>query len=309
MKPTIRLFMVFLLIAPMILLVADPGLAGPKERRQALRKVVSRIFGPRKPGPEKVPPSQQPSAAQDPLASAESWDFRRGIEGGDWNVRLIPTEGPHPGRQLHLPPEQHMDYYLQHSRAIALTPEGLQFTVRPGDAAVAGDKKRFKERAEIGRFGFGQGEKGQTCEYSIRFKLGPGGTIPTGQNFMMITQSHTQRDVDFPGGWTLFVGVAGKDRLKFVYGLNDRQTRLQTKPFPASFGEWHDLTVRVYWTDQRDGWAEVYLDGRQVVSRVSGPNMPTSDAMEWKFGIYRGHKLATVDTLIVQTAEHKVIER
>jgi len=255
-------------------------------------------------GPEPTEPEEGGTSA------SFSWDFRHGIEGSEWNVRLIPLPSgtPHPGRDLRLPPEEHMDYYLEHAPAVALTADGLRFTVRPGDAVVAGDKQRVKERAEIGRFGKGQGEKGQTNTYSMRFKLEPGGTIPSGKDFAFITQSHAQVDVDFPGGWTMFVGVTGEDELTFVYGLNDGKTHLQKHAFPAEFGTWHDLTVQVHWSDGSDGWGEVFLDGSQAVPRVAGPNMPTNDAMEWKVGIYRGQNLQGIDILNVQSVEHATVE-
>jgi len=250
------------------------------------------------------------NAQDDAAAHTASFDFTKGIEGAEWNVRLIPIpRGKHPGRDLRLSPEKHINYYLEHSNSFNITPQGLQFTVHPNDPVVRGDYLRHKDRSEIGRFGFGEGEEGQVVEYSIRAKVPEDFHPPTGRDFCIITQSHTQVDVDFPGGWTMFIGIDAQDRLMFTYGLNDHDpnTFMHTSKFSAPFGEWWDLKVRVYWSTTVDGWAEVWFGDRLVVPRIVGPNMPTSDSMEWKFGIYRGYNYKTTDSLIVSHAVHKVI--
>ncbi len=212
-------------------------------------------------------------------------DFKQGVGLANWNVALIPPRGGT------------LRKYLELGDCIQSTPNGLLFTTRPGDAVVQGDFERDKVRSEIGRYAMGEGQPGQTCEYRILCRFLTDFDPAPVKPFCMVTQWHVPSSLHdvFPRGWTVWLGPLQKNMLRFMYGLDSTRQ----KDFAVDFGGVCDISVKVRWETNVCGYAELFVNGSRIV-KMRGPNLPSKCSMEWKFGIYRGHRVQSTERLLVE---------
>jgi hypothetical protein len=171
----------------------------------------------------------------------------------------------------------------------------LKVIVHPEDAVYAGDKAHDKERAELVRQK-NEAKEGAELWYAWSIFLPVGYEYtPDESSWQIMGQWHDQPSPGVPPtGYSPPIRVQYRPdlgALQLIYGriqvFNDPQ---QTINIPVTLGTWTDLMFHIKFSQGNDGFAEVYKNGVQIGTRITGPNMFNGEPNYLRIGLYRGPK-------------------
>lgn len=75
--------------------------------------------------------------------------------------------------------------------------------------------------------------------------------------------------------------------IRINYGLRDINADA-IGDSPIELGKWNDIVFHIKWSQNEDGFVEVFHNGKSITGKVHGPNMHNSVPHYWKTGFYRG---------------------
>ena len=171
--------------------------------------------------------------------------------------------------------------------------KSFRVDITPNDTTQSPDRPE-KNRAEFG-VNAGHGECVEVW-YGWSFLI-PEDFIEKpegGTGFNVITQWHDRSGdpanptSNNPPLSILYGTRDGQSGLSFKYGLNDVNVHVFVE-IAIDKGVWHDLVYHIGWSQQDDGFADVWLDGNSLTNgNLTGPNMHNELPHYWKAGHYRG---------------------
>ncbi len=281
-----------------------------------------------KKGPKKQQKDNQIGSQQE-LPGTTS--FEEGFESQSlnkgWTLFQVtpPKQSP---ESLGFDPEKEPDRigeYFLHSDSLEIiqdpldaTNHVLQITVHPTDTPAQGDEEKKKSRAEIGVRSVG--DPGEERWFSFKFMI-PKNFKDTQEKKTFHIISQIQRyDKEIDGkyvdgyglkdeGDTLSPTIAleygsenGKSGVALKYGLADR-TKPNTllKKISIEKGQWYTIKLHVKWSQQDDGFVEGWINDESLTpsnEKVFGANMYTNLPRDFRIGVYRGHDLQTVNSVL-----------
>lgn len=219
-------------------------------------------------------------------------------------------------------PDEHLGYAnleVSSREAVIVGQEGadryLGLRVFPGQT-----RKNNGVRAEISvDYPFVPGER---VRYSWRFRVPDDFVTDAPANrWWVIGQWHDQPDQRLGESWDSFpsrsppivLGVGeldGRVAISLGYGPTTGPARQQELgPLWIERGKWHVLAVEIYWSNDADGHAELYLDNASEPSLAAqGPNMNNAYQHFWKVGQYRHPDIRTDNQLDIADLRIRKIE-
>ena len=171
--------------------------------------------------------------------------------------------------------------------------KSMRVDITPEDSTQSGSGA-LKNRAEFGiRAGHGECAEvwyGWSIFIPENFTERPDG----GTGFNVITQWHDRSGdpanptSNNPPMSILYGARDGQTGLVFKYGLDGVNQHVFAEVLIEK-GVWHDLVYHIGWSQEADGFAEVWLDDSPVTNgTLTGPNMHNELPHYWKAGHYRG---------------------
>lgn len=157
--------------------------------------------------------------------------------------------------------------------------QSLRFEVKPGDCGynnVWDDCKNDRERHELS--GNRHGDEEYWYAWSIYLPKDFKNIYPTK---LAMGQFHQSKGHVV---WMFQNGNGGYFVDNQVYGYTSRQDKILNQK--DMLGKWNDILINAYWTDKKDGFFRVWVNGK-LSYKYSGPTKSKGKKVYQKFGIYR----------------------
>ena len=188
----------------------------------------------------------------------------------------------------------HNESYHIVSDSVGYGEKAFRIDITPNETTQSAPDRDVKNRVE---FGISPGHLG--CDevwYGWSFMIPVNFTDKpeNGSGFNVIAQWHSQSgDPDNPSSTNPPISVVygtqnGVTGIGLKYGLNDVNRHFMAEEIIEK-GVWYDLIFHIGWSEDWDGFTEVWMDGEMITNgTVLGPNMHNWRAHYWKAGMYRG---------------------
>ena len=167
------------------------------------------------------------------------------------------------------------------SHPIRLGQQSLRFEVKPGDCGYNNgwdDCKNDRERHELS--GNRHGDGGYWYSWSIYLPKDSKNIYPTK---LAMGQFHQSKGHVV---WMFQNGNGGYLVDNQVYGYTTRRDKILNQK--EMLGKWNDILVNAYWTDKKEGFFRVWVNGK-LSYKYSGPTKSKGKKVYQKFGIYRSY--------------------
>ena len=188
----------------------------------------------------------------------------------------------------------HNESYHIVSDSVGYGEKAFRIDITPDETTQGGADRPVKNRVE---FGISPGHMechevwyGWSFMIPVNFTDKP----ENGSGFNVIAQWHDQsgdpdnRSTNNPPISVLYGTVNGVTGIGLKYGLNDVNRHFMAEEVIEK-GVWYDLIFHIGWSEDWDGFTEVWMDGEMITNgTVEGPNMHGWRAHYWKAGLYRG---------------------
>ena len=188
----------------------------------------------------------------------------------------------------------HNESYHIISDSVGYGEKAFRIDITPNETTQGGADRPVKNRVE---FGISPGHMechevwyGWSFMIPVNFTDKP----ENGSGFNVIAQWHDQsgdpdnRSTNNPPISVLYGTVNGVTGIGLKYGLNDVNRHFMAEEVIEK-GVWYDLIFHIGWSEDWDGFTEVWMDGEMITNgTVEGPNMHGWRAHYWKAGLYRG---------------------
>ena len=188
----------------------------------------------------------------------------------------------------------HNESYHIVSDSVGYGEKAFRIDITPDETTQGGADRPVKNRVE---FGISPGHMechevwyGWSFMIPVNFTDKP----ENGSGFNVIAQWHDQsgdpdnRSTNNPPISVLYGTVDGVTGIGLKYGLNDVNRHFMAEEVIEK-GVWYDLIFHIGWSEDWDGFTEVWMDGEMITNgTVEGPNMHGWRAHYWKAGLYRG---------------------
>ncbi len=172
--------------------------------------------------------------------------------------------------------------------------KAFRVDITPNETTQGGADRPVKNRVE---FGISPGHLECTeVWYGWAFMI-PENFTDLSENrtgFNVIAQWHDQsgdpdnRSTLNPPISVVYGSKDGLTGIGIKYGLNDVNRHFMAEEVIEK-GVWYDLIFHIGWSQDWDGFSEVWMDGEMVTNgTVEGPNMHHWRPHYWKAGLYRG---------------------
>lgn len=164
-------------------------------------------------------------------------------------------------------------------------------------------------------------QPGDTVVYSWRLRIPADFVSDAPRNrWWLIGQWHDQPNPHRGESWSDFPSssppihlalgeLGGRVMVSLGYGVTATGLKQQNHgPVPLDRGSWHHIVVRIHWSRQSDGTADVFIDDpNKPVFTASGPNMNNDYQHYWKVGMYRHPEIATENWIHLDDLEANII--
>ena len=167
------------------------------------------------------------------------------------------------------------------SHPTRLGQQSLRFEVKPGDCGYNNgwdDCKNDRERHELSGNRHGDGE--YWYSWSIYLPKDFKNIYPTK---LAMGQFHQSKGHVV---WMFQNGNGGYLVDNQVYGYTTRRDKILNQK--EMLGRWNDILVNAYWTDKKEGFFRVWVNGK-LSYKYSGPTKSKGKKVYQKFGIYRSY--------------------
>lgn len=166
------------------------------------------------------------------------------------------------------------------SHPVRLGHQSLRFEVKPGDCGYNSggwdDCKNDRERHELSGNRHGDGE--YWYAWSIYLPKDFKNIYPTK---LAMGQFHQSKGHVV---WMFQNADGGYLVDNQVYGYTTRRDKILNQK--EMLGKWNDILVNAYWTDKKEGFFRVWVNGK-LSYNYSGPTKSKGKKVYQKFGIYR----------------------
>ena len=188
----------------------------------------------------------------------------------------------------------HNESYHIVSDSVGYGEKAFRIDITPDETTQGGADRPVKNRVEFGispgHMECHEGWYGWSFMIPVNFTDKP----ENGSGFNVIAQWHDQagdpdnRSTNNPPISVLYGTVNGVTGIGLKYGLNDVNRHFMAEEVIEK-GVWYDLIFHIGWSEDWDGFTEVWMDGEMITNgTVEGPNMHGWRAHYWKAGLYRG---------------------
>lgn len=157
--------------------------------------------------------------------------------------------------------------------------QSLRFEVKPGDCGYNNgwdDCKNDRERHELS--GNRHGDEEYWYAWSIYLPKDFKNIYPTK---LAMGQFHQSKGHVV---WMFQNGNGGYYVDNQVYGYTSRKDKILNQK--DMLGKWNDILVNAYWTDKKEGFFRVWVNGK-LSYKYSGPTKSKGKKVYQKFGVYR----------------------
>ncbi len=89
-------------------------------------------------------------------------------------------------------------------------------------------------------------------------------------------------------------GMDEQSIISLSYGVPPKTVAI----FPIEKGKWYDLTFNIKWSQENDGFVEVFVNGESFTNgRITGSNMYNSMSNYLKIGLYRNSGITSANSI------------